>query len=215
MKKQIAVNPEEDSSGNKPVPAGDLKALVARCEALLALEGRIAKGEALLTELKADHRRMTTEEIPATMEALGVRDLALTRGLRVEVKKVIAASLPSESAVNRERDPETREQMKERYERGIKYLETAGGAAIIKTSVKADLGKDSGKLAKLVLAALKKLKVEATASRGVHPGTLSAWVRERIEAGLEVDYEALAVYDGYVAEIKRPKVSVTNKTPRT
>jgi hypothetical protein len=121
------------------------------------------------------------------------------------VKPFVSCSLPSESQINKEKDPEKRELMKQRRADGLKFLKENQAAAIIKTSISADLGKDAAAKAIEAVALLKKLGIEAETAVGVHAQTLLSWVKERMAAGKPVDEEAFAIFSGKKAVIEKPK----------
>lgn len=202
----VALRPEEDIA--PLAPATDLAAIVEIAKGLVNLEKRILMGEELLKQLKEKHQRITTEEIPAMMEALGLKEFTLANDDKIVLMPVTSANLPSESTIEKTKEVNKQEELRARFNSGIAYLKKVGADSIIKTFVKAELGKDSEKLAKQVQAALGKLGIEASVGRGVHPQTLTAWVKERLAAGLEVDFDLFAVYTGTRAEIKPNKRKV-------
>ncbi len=96
-----------------------------------------------------------------------------------------------------------------RRDKAMSFLEKNGAASIIKTWVEAEFGKGQKGEAIKAQKLLQKAGIAAELTSGVHPQTLASWVRERLEGGLAVDMEALAVFNGQKAVIDRPKVSST------
>jgi len=162
--------------------------------------------EARLSDLKAKVHRIKMEELPALMDELNISEFKMKDGSKVKVKPLIMASIPSASSIEKERDPAARNSLELRQSRCFSYLRKNGAGALIKTLLEARFGKDSEKVAEKAIAALRKLKVPAEVSKSVHPQTLNAWVRERIEAGKPVDMDLFKVFSGQVAEITTPNL---------
>lgn len=208
--KPTAPNFEEDASVVS-YSSEDLLKVLAKVDEAIRLASRIENGEALLADLREKHRAILDKDLPAMMETYGLKDLTTSEGFKVLIKNVTRASIPTESAIEKEKDPEARAEKRLRFERALAYLKKAGAEAIIKNEVSADLGKGSAKIVPLVKKALKELGLNAEVSKGVNANTLTAWVKERLEAGREVDFDLLGVYTGKVADIIDPRAKAKKK----
>lgn len=189
----------------------DLSSITNLAVKALALQARIEKGQALLAELSGELTKILTVDLPDAMTELGMSEFSLNTGEKIKVSPVVAASLPSESSIEKTRDEDAREALRLRFERGIAFLTKNGAESLIKTKITANFGKGESSLAKKAIAALKKLAIPASVGKSVHPSTLTAWVKERLAEGKEVDHEALSVYTGNKAEIKIPGASKGKK----
>ena len=197
------INPEDDvTESSSPM---DLAKVSEICGRAATLEMRIARGQELLGQLQDELNDLLTKTLPDTMDSFGLKEFKLKDGAQVTIKQIIAASLPTMSAIEKERDKDKQATMRHRFEAAMDFLKANKASALIKTTVKAELGKDSEKVAKAVAAALKELGVQAAIGKAVNANTLSAWIKERLEAGLPVDYDLFGVFDGRKAIIKPTK----------
>lgn len=200
-----AIDPEADSK--KTATPADLARVVEKAEKIIALETELAAVELKAKDLSQRLTAVQTVELPELMEGLGLKDFTLKNGSRVTIKPIVSASIPTESAIEKARDPDAQAELRDRFTRALKYLADNGAGSLIKNLVFVELGKDSVKEVEKAKKALKKAGFTPVSERGVHGQTLTSWVRERLAAGAEVDLELLNVYTGSKAEITAPKGS--------
>ena len=199
----MSINPEED----KKTSAGEITAITDLALKLIELKGKAEEAAEALKGLNNEIHRIESSELPSLLEEFGVSEVRLKDGSRVTVKAVIRASLPSSSSMASERDPNKKNELLERFQRGVKFLEENGAGSIVRNILQADLGKDSEEISTKAIEVLEALGVRARAEQNVNPMSLSSWVKERIEAGKEIDHELFSVYSGTKAEIKPAKAS--------
>lgn len=197
------INPEDDTQ--RPADPASLEKVVAKAQRIIDLEGEIATAELRLKELNQSLTSVACEELPGLMNSLDIKEFTLKNGAKVVIKSIVSASIPTEAGIEKIRDKDEQAEARDRFERALEYLEDNGAGSIIKSVVIADIGKGNEKLVKKAIAALAKLKIDAESMRAVHAQTLTSWVRERIEAGSDVDHEVLKVYTGEKATIVQPK----------
>ena len=204
-KAKSAINIAEDSSEARQPSSSELVQVSALATRLVQIETAKERLMEQVTRLDEEYNRIQSADLPALMDAIGIKEFKLNSGELITVKPIIQGSLPSESAVLKEKDPEKRHELRERLEQGFVYLTKHGAGALIKNFVTAELGKDSSALAKKACAALKSIGVEPTVSRGVHPASLNSWIKERLAAGSENDHDLFKIYSGTRAEVKTKK----------
>lgn len=209
MTKKATPNFEEDAAAS--TDSNQLQKVVNMANAMIAKETTILNLQDQIATLQKEYDELAMEQLPDFMTNIGMKEFSLSNGNKVVIKPIIRGSIPSESAIDKERDPDARATKRDRFERALAYLEKAKAGAMIKNVVQAELGKDSKALAKKVLMTLRKLNVEANLWRGVHPQTLNSWIRERIEAGSPVDMDLFQVFCGKRAEIVQPKAAKAQK----
>ena len=204
-KKPSSVNMEEDSTENRVHSSAELSQVSDLASRLIQIQkAKEVLGERIAA-LSEEEDRIQGADLPGLMDEIGLKEFKLKSGDQVVVKPVIKGSIPAESAILREKDIDKRSEMRERFETALIYLEKNGAGAMIKNMLVAELGKDSTKLTKAAVAALKKLKIHAELSRGVHPGSLNSWIKERIENGTPPDFDLFKIYSGTRAEVKKAK----------
>lgn len=199
------INIAEDSSDNRQPSSSELVQVSALATRLVQIDVAKQRLTEQIERLNEEYNRIQSADLPALMDAIGIKEFKLTSGELITIKPIIQGSLPSESAVLKEKDPEKRVELRERLEQGFVYLTKAGAGALIKNFVTAELGKDSSSLAKKACAALKSLGIEPSVSRGVHPASLNSWIKERLAAGAEIDHDLFKIYSGNRAEVKTKK----------
>jgi hypothetical protein len=192
---------EDKTSSSQLLDLERIGALVIQLQSKLHL---LHEAQQRALDLAGEVDELKMQAIPELMDQYNLSEVKLKDGSKVHVRPLIYASIPSEGAILKCRDGEARHEMRERLNRCFSYLRKVGAAALIKTLLKADFGKDSEPIANKAIAALRKLGIQADITKGVHPQSLNAWVRERIEAGKSVDMELFKVFSGQIAEITTP-----------
>ena len=135
-------------------------------------------------------RVLLDKNIPDAMVSSGSLSFKTLEGVEVVIKDILEGSIPREDEVKRSA--------------AIKWIETHGGASIIKAKMESVFDRGDRKILKVVSAALKKLKVAFTIKEDIHAKTLSSWARDRIKNGEEVPVELLGLYAIKTARIIMP-----------
>lgn len=143
--------------------------------------------EEQLKELSAQRDRLSNQEIPDIFMAAGLEELKLDTGEKVQVTAFYSASLSDENP---------------NKPAALTWLRQHNFDAIIKNQVVVPFGKGEDAKAKQVVAQLRLAGYEPRQLETVHPQTLKAFVRERIESGEEFPRELFKVYEGKQTKIK-------------
>ncbi len=199
------LNPEEDVANTFNIK--DIGHLTKEAENLVMMQERLQDLIVQSNELAQKIHLAESESLPALMDKMGLKEIKLTDGNTLKIVPFVKASIPSMSFISKLKDVETKMKISLKREEAISYLETHGAAALVKNTVVADLGKDGGKLQIKVLKALKALKVEAKAFRDIHPQSLTAWVKEKLESGTPLEHEVLSISTGEIAKLEGFKPS--------
>src|SRR5690349_12010014 len=115
---------------NKPAPSADfeqdaatqskgadLSQIVRSANELVSLAQEIEDLESALAEKRKTYFTKETEELPALMTAAGMKDFTLSSGAKIVIKPVVAASLPSATAITKA-GPDDRGELEDRFNRG-------------------------------------------------------------------------------------------------
>ncbi len=191
---------EEDAK-----PQGDLSALSAMSQRLIELKEKEKDQAEILKEIKGEIMAMESRDLPALMDELGVKEFILVDGSQITVNAVIRASIPALGSIRREKDPDKKAELQHRYNSAIAYLRNKGAGSLVRNTLTADLGKDSDDFADKAVHALAKIGIKSSCDVLVNAQSLSAWVREKIASGNELDHDLLAVYSGQQAKLKPAK----------
>lgn len=187
---------------------GDLKVLnelVVRAGEIQVGLAKLAKrtkdGEALLKDLLEN-------QIPERMKRSGmaIGDSISVGGFTVEYKENEYAGIPALSTIDKERDPDRRQELEERRQKAFRLLNEKA-PALIKRTYEFDFERDSA-LAESFEEHLRTWNnaddAQYVKGETVHPKTLAKWVSEHLKEGnnLSVDeLDALGVYTRKVAKI--------------
>lgn len=187
-------------------PVGDLQPVVEQARRLYTLDRDIKKLKDDLTAKVEERRLLAEETLPELMDSVSVTTIPLGDDWKIEVEPVFRANIPAVSTIEAEDDAERRGALEARRADGFKWLRGNKGEPLIKDTIKIELGKGEGKLAKQFAALAKKLKVVYTRSEFVHPASLGKFIREKLEAGVsDVPLETFAVFRGREAKLVAPK----------
>jgi len=125
----------------------------------------VAQKERELKEAKRELRHTREVDLPEAMQQAGLSEAALADGSKIKVEEGVDAHVS-----------------KDRQAEAFKWLEDNGFGDIIKCEAKVDIGRDE-QLRQVVVDALESAGVEPDVARSVHPQTLKAFVRERVNRG--------------------------------
>ena len=150
------------------------------CEVMVQLRDRIETLKTDLENAKADYRAIEQEDLPELMRECGLQSIRLNDGSTIEVVEDVSCYI-SES-----RWPEARE-----------WLITNGFDGIIKTEVTVQFGRGEREAAE---ACAKS--VGGAMQENVHPQTLKAFVKERLQTGANIPFDAFGIHPFNRAKIK-------------
>jgi hypothetical protein len=167
------------------VDASTGKTLSDLVRKLRAVEDNISDTEKHLKALKAEKQKLSVENIPALMDEMGVERLDVD-GVTVTRKMMVHASIP-----------------KDRKDEALGWLRSEGLDDIIKNDVTCSFGKGEDNIAGDVLGMLQERGYDASAKTYVHPMTLKAFVKERMESGKPIDLDMFGAFVANAAEIRR------------
>ena len=150
------------------------------------LEDEIANAEESLKKLKEKAKVVSSIEIPAMMDDMQITKLKLKDGESVEIKKIYGAYIPPEQ-----------------QEAAFKWLRNNGLGDIIKNDITVTFGKGEDNQAAEYAVLAKGQGYEPVQKIGVHPQTLKAMVRERLEANQDVPSDLFKPFEGNQTKITR------------
>lgn len=151
-------------------------------------------------------RAIDTEALPDLMLSVNMKSFKLEDGTEITVKDVVSGSIPSESSIEKEKDEQKKADMERRRAAAIQWLRKHKAESLIKNEVSVQFGKGEDSLAKKVITALKKMKIQGVrCDQTVNHQTLNAFLRDRISAGVNIPSEPFSLFTGKKAEFKAPK----------
>ena len=147
--------------------------------------------KALDEKLKAEKKlllKFTDEDMPAMLAEIGISSLSLDDGSKVEVKQTYGASI-----------------LVDNRPRAYEWLRDNGYDDIIKNTVACQFGRGEDDLANAFAAFAQQQGYVPEQKTEVHPQTLRAFVKERVEEGDEFPMELFGAWVGQRAVIKKGK----------
>ena len=179
---------EASATAVEKVIQDGLGSVAEMARAIRVKEDQIAGLEAQLKETKKELLKLTDEDLPAMLQELGLSKFSLDDGSNVEVKPTYGASIKVDNRPA-----------------AFEWLREHGYDDIIKNTVACSFGRGEDDRASAFAAFAEKEGYFAEQKTEVHPQTLRAFVKERVEAGDEFPMELFGAYVGQRAVIKRSK----------
>ena len=181
---------ESDARGSEveSLNTEGLRTIAEIARAVRQKEEELQNLELLAKKAKAELLKLTDEDLPNLIMELGVRDFTLDDGTKVEIKSTYGAHIKVDNR-----------------DEAFAWLKKAGHDDIIKnvTSCQFGRGEDNQAIDFVKLAESQGFPV--TQKRDVHPSTLKAFVRERVEAGDDFPMDLFGAFIGQRATIKGAK----------
>jgi hypothetical protein len=174
-------------SQNLPSDQG-LSKVSRLAEELIDKEEEVKEAEARLKILKEQSRDIAERQLPDAMAEVGMAKFVLTDGSEVTVKPYYSAKIGED-----------------KRDECFNWLQDHGHEALIKDEVSVTFNKGEHERAEEFKTQLEQQGIEYNGKMGVHPQTLTAFVREQVESGAEFPLELFNVYIGQIAKVKRSK----------
>ena len=153
---------------------------------LKRIEDEIQNAEESISKLKEQAKTLSQFEIPKMMEEMHITKLKLKDGESVEIKKIYGASIPQQH-----------------QEAAFTWLRENGLGDIIKNDITVTFGRGEDNKASEYATLAQGQGFEPVQKIGVHPQTLKAVVRERLESGREMPPDIFKTYAGNSTKITR------------
>lgn len=178
---------EGDAPQNAPSDA--LRRITELAALLAAQEDRVRMLDEQLTLAKASARRTATEDLPLLMEELGLSELTLADGTKVSVGHDLSCGISAA------RMPEA-----------VSWLEARGYSGIVKTKLSVEFGRAQHDEALALKAQVEGLtSCEVNVDNTIHPQTLKAFLKERLEVGEAVPFDLFGVVPFDKVKLQAPR----------
>ena len=179
------INYEEDRV-QSITQADAAKSLSDKVIELRNLEDQIKNAEDSVSKLKEKQKTLSQFEIPTMMEEMHITKLKQKDGESVEIKKIYGASIPVD-----------------RQQEAFTWLRDHDLGDIIKNDITVTFGRGEDNKASEYASLAQGQGFEPVQKIGVHPQTLKAVVRERLESGQEMPSDLFKTYAGNSTKITR------------
>jgi len=184
--KQISSFFEAESSKVEQVGNNEVAAIADLCKRANEKKEQITKMEEELKQLKKELLKLTDEDIPDTMTEIGVSEYKLIDGSSVTLKPTYGAHISEDN-----------------QQEAFQWLRDNELDDIIKNTVSVEFGRKEDEQALAFKELVEEQKYEPVQVTNIHPQTLKAFIRERIEKGMEIPNHLFGVWAGQRAVIKK------------
>jgi len=167
---------------------GELNQLQQLAEQQASAEAEIADLEAKLNKAREKHRDLAERQVPELMDQIGMTEFKTTTGLTIKVEEKIRASIPKAKAPL-----------------AFHWLKEHGHAAMIKRVVSIAFGKGEDEKAEEFCETLGEQHFEYDDKASVHPSTLAAFVKEKLENGDDIPLDLFGVHRQRASKISAAK----------
>lgn len=193
MKNDILEIMEQDfeSTIANPLEKTNNNALATVSKLARAISAKTEEVQALDEQLKAAKKellKLTDEELPASMAEVGLASFTLDDGSKIDVKPTYGATI-----------------LVKNRPAAYEWLRNNGHDDIIKNTVSCDFGRGEDDIASAFYALAQKEGHVPKQDTGIHPQTLKAFVRERVENGDEFPMDLFGAWVGQRAVITKGK----------
>lgn len=182
-------NEEFDVAAEEDAPQDKLDQLHKMLEEAIDLEALLEQSEETAKAVRSALHKLRTGKIPDLMAELQLGDTTF-RGWKVNVDDFVSGSLP--------KDPAKRQ-------KAIEWLDEHEAGGLIKTKVAVEFGREQREEAMETYERLNGGGLAVSINSDVHAQTLQSFARTRIKDGDEIDTEALGLFTGKIAKMKRVK----------
>lgn len=188
MTKNPMVDFAEDAEKMAKPTDEQIRKIAELTEFQIGQEDTILILEALINAERVKLDRVRTVLLPEAMKEIGIQRIDLDTGERLTIRAVIGGSIKIENR-----------------DKAHRWLRDHGFGSLIKNEVMTRFGMGKEKRARDLLTFLLKKGYEAESKESVHSQTLSAFVREQIEAGRKIPMDLLGVFQYDEAKVTRKK----------
>lgn len=161
-----------------------LSKVATLAELQLALEQQVEEIEARLKDKKEQLKKVQEFDLPEAMAEVGVASFTMANGCKVAVKPYYSGKIDEENC-----------------DACFGWLRENDFGDLIKHEFAVSLPKGEDDKAKELMATLRALGLGYKDKEGVHPQTLSAFIREQVEKGAAFPLETFKAYIGRKAKI--------------
>ena len=176
------------ASSVEKVDQQGLTSVAALARQIRDKEETISRLEETLKEEKKTLLKLTDEEMPAMLAEIGISSFSLDDGSTVEVKQTYGASI-----------------LVDNRPAAYEWLREHGYDDIVKNTVLCQFGRGEDDLASSFAAFAQQQGYVPQQKTEIHPQTLRAFIKERVEEGEAFPMELFGAWVGQRAVIKRSK----------
>lgn len=195
-----------DLKKDKAESMGDISGALKLAEGYIALCKEIDGMEAALAEKNEEKHRMESVDLPEALDALNAKQLPLLNGGILKIKDITKCSLPSQSSIEKQKDPSKKSELESNLAEGMAWLRDpdVGGEPLIKNFLMLEFEKGHDNIVGDFVGMAEEHGLPFMKETSVHAATLEKFIKTKIAAGVAIP-KAFSVYTGRKAVIEMPK----------
>jgi hypothetical protein len=162
------------------------------------LDAKIKQRQARLHIIK-------TKDLAELMDNEGIEigsKFVMSNGKTIHVKEFFTCSIPSLSAILKEKDSLKQISLQDKRKKAFAWLDSKGKGDIIKNTITALFNREEAEKAKALMNVLAEKGITCQRDENVHSATLTATLREAMGNGEEVPTDVFAIYRGTIVDVK-------------
>lgn len=128
--------------------------------------------------------------------------IQLANGRKLKIKEFFNASMVSQGAIDKAKDPSLLEELYEKKERQLKWLEENNLADIVKNKIVIALDRGESEVANQLMIEFQEKGLSFTRDESVHASTLNATLKKEFKNGNNVPKDLFGIHVGTKVEIK-------------
>lgn len=148
-----------------------------------------------------NHEKELADLLTAEGFAIGSK-IKLQNGRTLQIKDFFSASIPSQSSINSAKDQEKMQDMIDKKDSCLKWLDDNNLGGVIKNEVVVSFDRGDNEKAKELMLELQEKQLDCLKEESVHPMTLKATLKEALSQGLNVPFDLFSVQTGIQISIK-------------
>lgn len=163
----------------------ELASIATLCDQLANKAKQVEQLETSLELAKGQLKRLEQELLPEAMQRIGLSEVKLSDGRKLTISPFYSGSIKDDNKAA-----------------ALQWLRDNKCDGIVKTEVVAKFGKGQSEDADRAFRLLIDAGICAESNEGVHPQTLKAFIRERVENGQPIPTDLFGVFIGNKAKLK-------------
>lgn len=167
--------------------ARDLAGLQPIVNEAVTLARQIAELEEAIANYKTDYNTIVSKTLPSAMQKARMSEFKTDDGAYISMHQVVSGSLPKDTI---------------KRETAIEWMEMNGAESLVKRKFSIQLQKGDDVTAARLRKGFASAGIDYFEDVNVHPQSLAAFARERLEKGEPVPVDTLGLYIADVAKIQ-------------
>ena len=180
--------------------SNSLGALTELGQKMYDLEKEIEQIEITLKKKKQEYKIISEEELPDLMSELNSQAFALGNGQGVYLHEFMSHSLPTKTAITRQKDESAKNELMVRRQKCFDWLRDNKADSLIKNTVKVNFDKKEDQKCKEFTKEIAERGIDYSLEETVNSRTLTNHFDTMLKEGKELPTDLFKIYTGSVGK---------------